>query len=42
MEPRATGSGGEGGLEERGIEQLAQAMIALRSTADVGTACSIV
>jgi len=27
--------------EARGIEHLAQAMIALRSTADVGTACSI-
>ena len=32
---------GEVGQEARGIEQLAQAMLALRSTADVGTACSI-
>ncbi|TMQ71079.1 MAG: GAF domain-containing protein [Candidatus Eisenbacteria bacterium] len=32
---------GNGDPEARGIEQLAQAMLALRSTADVGTACSI-
>jgi signal transduction histidine kinase/response regulator RpfG family c-di-GMP phosphodiesterase len=40
MEPRGAGSG-EAERGERDIEQLAQAMLALRSTADVGTACSI-
>src|SRR5262249_59844440 len=32
---------GSAEAEARGIEQLAQAMLALRSTSDVGTACSI-
>jgi signal transduction histidine kinase len=41
MEGRDEQGAGMAEQSARGIEQLAQAMLALRSTADVGTACSI-